>query len=61
MTEEQFNNLMNTLDEATATANAGNYQYDVPFPAKKGDPALKHNKGKKRGSAENAIGMDRMK
>lgn len=61
MTEEQFNNLMNTLDEATATANAGNYQYDVPFPAKKGDPTLKHNKGKKRGSAENAIGMDRMK
>ena len=61
MTEEQFNGLMNNLDEATATANAGNYQYDVPFPVDSDDPTMKHNKGKKRGSAENAIGMDRMR
>ena len=60
MTEEQFNGLMNKLDEATATANAGNYQYDVPFPVDSDDPTMKHNKGKKRGSAENAIGMDRL-
>jgi hypothetical protein len=61
MTEEQFNLLMDTLDEATATANAGDYQYDVPFPVDSDDPTMKHNKGKKRGSAENAIGMDREK
>ena len=61
MTEEQFNGLMNELDEATTTMNAGNYQYDVPFPIDSDDPTMKHNKGKKRGSAENAIGMDRMK
>ena len=60
MTEEQFNSLMNTLDEATTTMNAGNYQYDVPFPVDSDDPTMKHNKGKKRGSAENAIGMDRL-
>ena len=61
MTEEQFSSLMGTLDEATATSNAGDYQYDVPFPVDGDDPTMKHNKGKKRGSAENAIGMDRMK
>ena len=60
MTEEQFNSLMNSLDEATTTTNAGNYQYDVPFPVDSDDPTMKHNKGKKRGSAENAIGMDRL-
>lgn len=60
MTEEQFNGLMSNLDEATSTANAGNYQYDVPFPVDSDDPTMKHNKGKKRGSAENAIGMDRL-
>lgn len=60
MTEEQFNGLMNKLDEATATANAGNYQYDVPFPIDSDDPTMKHNNGRKRGSAENAIGMDRL-
>ena len=61
MTEDQFNNLMNTLDEATTTTNSGNYQYDVPFPVDSDDPTMKHNKGKKHGSAENAIGMDRLK
>ena len=60
MTEEQFNTLMNSLDESTA-GEIGPFDYDAPFPVKKGDPTLKHNKGKKRGSAENAIGMDRMK
>lgn len=60
MTEEQFNSLMSTLDEATTTMNAGNYQYDVPFPVDSDDPTLKHNKGKKHGTAENAIGMDRL-
>ena len=57
MTEEQFNGLMNTLDEATATMNTGNYQYDVPFPTDDDDPTLKHQKGKKHGTAANAIGM----
>ena len=63
MTEEQFNTLMEMeeLDEATTTFNAGNYQYDVPFPVKSGDPTMKHQKGKKHGTAANAIGMDRMK
>ncbi len=61
MTEEQINYLMNGLDEATTTANAGNYQYDVPLLVDDDDPTMKHNKGKKRGSAENAIGMDRLK
>ena len=61
MTEEQFSNLMNTLDEATATSNAGDYQYDVPFPVDDTDPTMRHNKGKKRGTEANAIGMDRMK
>ena len=60
MTEEQFNGLMNELDEATTTMNAGNYQYDVPFPVDSDDPTMKHNKGKKRGTAANAIGMDRL-
>lgn len=60
MTEEQFNSLINSLDEATTTTNSGNYQYDVPFPVDSDDPTMKHNKGKKRGSAENAIGMDRL-
>lgn len=62
MTEEQFNSLMEMeeLDEATTTTNAGNYQYDVPFPVKGGDPTLQHQKGKKHGTAANAIGMDRM-
>ena len=59
MTEDQFNNLMDTLDESTA-GEIGPFDYDAPFPVKKGDPTLKHNKGKKRGSAENAIGMDRL-
>lgn len=32
VTEEQFNNyLSKEIDEATATSNAGNYAYDVPF------------------------------
>lgn len=63
MTEEQFNALMgmDELNEASATFNAGNYQYDVPFPVKSVDPAMKHQKGKKHGTAANAIGMDRMK
>jgi hypothetical protein len=60
MTEDQFNNLMDTIDEATTTTNSGNYQYDVPFPIDSDDPTMKHNKGKKHGSAENAIGMDRL-
>lgn len=60
MTEGQFNGLMNELDEATTTTNAGDYQYDVPFPVDSDDPTMKHNKGKKHGSAENAIGMDRL-
>ena len=59
MTEDQFNTLMGTLDEATG-GEIGPFDYDAPFPVKKGDPTLKHNKGKKHGSAENAIGMDRM-
>ena len=32
------------LAEVTTTQNAGDYQYTVPFPAKKGDPTLVHNK-----------------
>lgn len=61
MTEEQFNSLMEMeeLDEATA-GDVGPFDYDVPFPAKKGDPTLQHQKGKKHGTAANAIGMDRM-
>ena len=59
MTEEQFNSIMNNLDEATA-GDIGGFDYDAPFPVKKGDPTLKHNKGKKHGTAENAIGMDRL-
>jgi hypothetical protein len=61
MTQGQLDELIKRLDEATATSNAGDYQYDVPFPVDSDDPTMKHNKGKKRGSAENAIGMDRMK
>ena len=61
VTEEQLKEIFNMIDEATATANAGNYQYDVPFPVDDDDPTMKHNKGKKHGSAENAIGMDRLK
>lgn len=33
------------LDEATSTCNAGNYQYTVPFGAKKGDPTLSREPG----------------
>jgi hypothetical protein len=33
------------LDEATATCTAGNYQYTVPFGAKKGDPTLSREPG----------------
>ncbi len=32
------------LGEATTTQTAGDYQYTVPFPAKKDDPAMVHNK-----------------
>ena len=60
MTQGQLDELIKRLDEATA-GDVGPFDYDAPFPVKKGDPTLKHNKGKKRGSAENAIGMDRMK
>lgn len=63
MTEEQLNSLMemDSLDEATTTQNTGNYQYAVPFPVDDDDPTMKHQKGKKHGTAANAIGMDRMK
>jgi hypothetical protein len=60
MTQGQLDELIKRLDESTA-GDIGPFDYDAPFPVKKGDPTLKHNKGKKRGSAENAIGMDRMK
>ena len=60
VTPGQLNEIMGMIDEATATMNAGNYQYDVPFPVSSDDPTMKHNKGKKHGSAENAIGMDRL-
>ena len=33
------------LDEACTTFNAGNYQYDVPFGAKKNDPSLSREPG----------------
>ena len=60
LTREQFENLLKgNLDEATA-GNVGPFDYDAPFPVKKGDPTLKHQKGKKHGTAANAIGMDRM-
>ena len=59
MTEQQFNDLMGTLDEATA-GDIGPFDYDAPFPVKKNDPTLVHQKGKKHGTAANAIGMDRM-
>lgn len=60
MTQGQLDELIKRLDEATA-GDVGPFDYDAPFPVKKGDPTLKHNKGKKRGTAANAIGMDRMK
>ena len=60
MTQGQLDELIKRLDEATA-GDVGPFDYDAPFPVKKSDPTLKHNKGKKRGTAANAIGMDRMK
>ena len=60
MTQGQLDELIKRLDEATA-GDVGPFDYDAPFPVKKGDPTLKHNTGKKRGTAANAIGMDRMK
>ena len=60
MTQGQLDELIKRLDEATA-GDVGPFDYDAPFPVKKGDPTLKHNKSKKRGTAANAIGMDRMK
>ena len=33
------------LDEATATFNTGDYQYDVPFGASKNDPTLSREPG----------------
>ena len=60
LTREQFETLVkDNLDEATA-GDVGPFDYDAPFPVKKGDPTLKHQKGKKHGTAANAIGMDRM-
>lgn len=50
ITEEQYEMLKETL----STTNAGNYQYAVPFPVKKGDPSLVHRK-------KGGISMDRIK
>ena len=51
VTEEQFNGLMNVLDEATAGEGVGDIEYDVPFPVDSNDPTIKqHQKGKKRGT-----------
>lgn len=41
VTEKQLELLKETL----TTFNAGNYQYIVPFPAKKNDPTMKRRKG----------------
>ena len=61
VTQEQLNEIFKMLNESTAGEGVGDIEYDVPFPVDKNDPTMKHNKGKKRGSAENAIGMDRLK
>ena len=65
MTEEQFSNLMNTITCSLSSfeliSSRNIHQYDVPFPVDDTDPTMSHNKGKKRGTAANAIGMDRMK
>lgn len=50
ITEKQ----LDFLKEALATSNAGNFQYDVPFPVKKNDPSLVHRK-------KGGISMDKMK
>ena len=50
ITEEQYEFLRETL----TTANAGNYQYNVPFPVKKGDPSMIHRK-------KGGISMERKK
>lgn len=60
LTREQLDEIVKgTLDEATA-GDVGDYDYDAPIAVKKGDPTLVHQKGKKHGTAANAIGMDRM-
>ena len=41
VTEKQIKMLKETL----TTTNAGDYQYTVPFPVKKGDPSMKRKPG----------------